>query len=174
MRLNIPSMTKLPPLPPLLWLDLETTGIDPHKHEPLEAALVATDPELNIEDKCSFVIHWGRIELNLTATTHKMHTDNGLLADVNKATDGFYTVDCKLREWIKEHGFENRTMAGSSVQFERKWCGVWFIAIRDMFHYRNFDVRTLRTWYGLDKPEVTHRALDDLLVDIETVRSLRR
>lgn len=32
--------------PPLIWLDLETTGLDPHRDEVLEVALLATDEDL--------------------------------------------------------------------------------------------------------------------------------
>jgi oligoribonuclease len=164
------------PIIPLLWLDLETTGLIPEVHAPLEMAIVATDENLEIVDTFVGTYKWGETVTSLMWSdfARKMHEANGLIDHIKQLG---YVADTTVQDaqrWIVGGGHKGKQMAGSSVQFDRTFGRHWFPELIDLFHYRNFDVRTLRTWYGLAKPEVNHRALDDLIVDIETVRSLRR
>jgi len=168
-------------LPPLLWLDIETTGLDPDEHQPLELALVATDKQLNIIDQFSGVFNWSNMMhlLRWSDAAKAMHEANGLLEYIRNLppTDDEecdWPVVEEAIQWIKDGGHADKQMAGSSVQFDRNFGNTWFPELIELFHYRNFDVRTLRTWYAADKPDVPHRALDDLLIDIETVSALRR
>ncbi len=168
------------PLPPLLWLDIETTGLN-ETQQPLELALVATDANLDVEDSYTGIFQWDKQlhDLSWSPVAKIMHVANGLIKAITSAgpqpeSECEWLVVEGAKKWIIDGGYSNRHMGGSSVQFDRRVGRYWFPELVDMFSYRNFDVRTLRTWYGIEKPEVPHRALGDLLIDIETVRQLRK
>ena len=78
----------------LLWLDLETTGLNPEKDLILEIGLVATEGLDRILDSTSIVIDHGAV--HLTPTVLDMHLDNGLLKDIGtrgvKVPELAYTV----------------------------------------------------------------------------------
>lgn len=64
----------------ILWLDLETTGLDPERDLILEIGLVVTNGLDVILDEQSIVIDRGAI--NLPPEVLTMHLQSGLLADI--------------------------------------------------------------------------------------------
>jgi oligoribonuclease len=71
---------------PLVWIDVETTGLDPDYDQLLEVAMVITDSELEPIAGFDSVVHWTEF-LGVNETVFKMHTDNGLFEDC-RAGDG--------------------------------------------------------------------------------------
>ena len=65
----------------IVWVDLEMTGLDTHRHVIVEVAALVTDAELNILDEgLDIVIGATEAELaEMDDFVTKMHTDNGLL-----------------------------------------------------------------------------------------------
>jgi oligoribonuclease len=39
-----------PVTPPLVWIDLEMSGLDPHRHAILEIAIIVTDDDIRLVD----------------------------------------------------------------------------------------------------------------------------
>ncbi len=171
-------------LPPLLWLDLETTGLDPEKHHSLlEIAIVATDEDLNEEGAHVAQAKCYTPPENWDAAAWDMHAQNGLSQLVIHPDSKLPCVaDVLVEAWhaVVDFGWKGRPMAGSSVQFDRMW--LRYLArinnnpdLGELFHYRNFDMSTVRMLHGITKRDQRpHRALEDLRADIAEVRELRR
>lgn len=69
----------------IVWLDLETTGLDPRKHSILEIAMIATDDNLNqIGDPFTAVIRPLHLHGYEVADKYvlDMHTKSGLWAEI--------------------------------------------------------------------------------------------
>src|SRR5688572_8415963 len=72
----------------LVWIDLETTGLDVQRDELLEAAMVITDDDLRPIAQGSKVRHWnenfqGKALIDFIGADFvvEMHTKNGLIAE---------------------------------------------------------------------------------------------
>ena len=65
----------------IVWIDLEMTGLDPHRHVIVEVAALITDAELNILDGAiDLVVHATPEQLaEMDQVVTKMHSDNGLV-----------------------------------------------------------------------------------------------
>lgn len=66
----------------ILWLDLETTGLNPEKDLILEIGLVVTEGLDRILDTTSIVIDHGAI--HMPPEVLNMHLESGLLQDIGK------------------------------------------------------------------------------------------
>lgn len=81
----------------------------------------------------------------------------------------------RVQEWMEECGIEygshRLTMAGASSHFDRRWLANFWPSVEEGFHYRNFDISTIRKAVALLRPDLmdfepertgTHRALGDI------------
>lgn len=180
-------MSKLPSNPKLVWMDFETTGLDPRKGLPLEVAVVLTEPDLTTIWEQSFVIHWSLTELPLKELSPfilDMHSKNGLLDEVYRSGWDIKEVDIRVSDLIQnefEIGDLKPPLAGSTISFDRSWLEVWMPDTTSVLHYRNFDVSTFKEAARRWKPEVAlptpeteaHRALPDIRESIEAARHYR-
>ena len=179
-----------------LWLDLETTGLDPHAGRVLEFAAVlcedARGDDFAITASYASVI--GASEADLAACAidpyvRRMHNANGLWAacEADAASEAPTTiadVDAFLAAIASNltGGAKRRVvLAGSSVHFDRAWCSVHLPLFAEYLSHRVFDVRTLRRAVDSWAPSPVawpvrdaHRALDDVLATIAEARVTRR
>lgn len=157
---------------PLLWLDIETTGLSPHTDLMLEAALVLTDSRLNIVRETDLVIGWADIRsVEMSDFVRDMHERNGLFDAVRESDLCLREVERLLLHWIDMHDCRDLYMAGSGVHFDRNWLKVQMPALACAWHYRNLDLTTLRYFFGDEKKDPPHRALTDLRQNIENLRN---
>jgi len=155
----------------LLWVDLETTGLNPHTDLMLELALVLTDGHLCIVDEASWVLGWTHIrEMDISDFVREMHEGNGLFDAVERSTLCVREVEKKAIQWIEHHEARGLYMAGSGVHFDRGWLKVQMPTLATAFHYRNMDLTTLRYFFGTQKKDPGHRALADLRDNIRDLR----
>ena len=129
---------------PFLAVDLETTGLDPTRHKPLELGLALVTPDLTVTTRASWVIPW-RPEsipaLRRDAGEHvdAMHEASGLWRDCAAAAGNLYamlrgqdlpTVWGRYAEviaWVYEHAAHPAIpLLGSSVHFDARWLDAWF------------------------------------------------
>lgn len=160
---------------PLLWVDVETTGLDPRRHRLLEVAMVATDASLEVEARIAAVFPAAPRVMDPEARA--MHEANGLLAEcreLRRTMNSLAAIDQvdALEDFAKRFG--GRPMAGSNPSFDReflRWC---LLGVERHFHYRSFDVNTLAYFFGVEKPlpATAHRAMSDVMSDIGFAKSL--
>ena len=168
----------------LLWLDLETTGLNPQLHSILEAAAVVTDNDLNILGSMSAVIHQPDDALDLMnkwCTT--THTESGLVAEVKASETSLDQAEMAILALLEAHDAIGCVMAGSSITFDRTYVNLHMETLAPSLHYRNLDVRPLvelaGRWYpecGVKEvmPEVPHRAMPDILASIKTLSQIKK
>ena len=177
----------MPPLErPLVWVDLEMTGLDPAVHTIVEAAVIITDGQLEtVVEGPELVISATDDELALMDDfVTKMHTSSGLVELVKASKVTTAEAEEAILAFIKEHVPEKRkgVLAGNSIHADRGFLQQHMPSITDHLHYRLIDVSTVkelaRRWYpealaGAPEKGGGHRALADIRESIDELRYFR-
>lgn len=170
----------------LVWVDLETTGLDTERDVPLEMGLVLTDQWGLPQAKWSSLIigmpDW-RARLAANPFVWNMHIKSGLIADLDDGAPNLLDVQdeaiSQLRNWGLVPG--QLYMAGTTVHFDRAFLGEWMQDFAAFFHYRNFDVRSMLNAAEMLNPRVAehapkkrdlHRPIPDIEDSIATYKFL--
>jgi len=157
---------------PLVWIDLEMSGLDPDTCEILEIATIVTDPDLVIlAEGPELIIHQPDSVLEAMdewCTQH--HGDSGLTAAVKASKISLAEAEKLTVDFLKEHVEAGSSpLCGNSIWQDRRFLVKHMPTLDAFLHYRLIDVSTVkelaRRWY----PDVTapkkgesHRALDDI------------
>lgn len=186
--------------PKLIWLDLETTGLDPYDGEILEIGVIITDLELNEKARRSWILPHDRdyILTSMDDYVLNMHMASGLLKEVwseqrsEESIEQFHARLDKERVeifnavcvWIKAKTdfayAKNCYLAGSSIHFDRLWLGA-HIGAEDIIKassHRMGDVSSFKVFFpGLLEQRSgspAHRSLDDLDYSINQLYQMRQ
>lgn len=139
----------------LLWVDTETTGLDPAGGRLLEIGLRCTDTSLNpLDGGFESVI---RYEGAVSPFIQRMHGANGLLdacarPDAPTMDEAARGARAYVERWLED--CERLLPAGSSVGFDRKWLDRRIPGLLDGVHHRVFDVSVLDEAFAAWKPDV--------------------
>jgi oligoribonuclease len=175
----------------IVWVDLETTGLDRSYDPVLELAVVVTDVDLDVLVSGSWFVcpprafNW-RARMNEWA--RKTHTESGLLDQVDSGIPLFEATRHAV-ELISPFVDEGQApMGGRNVSgFDRQVLSQQHggDVLNSYCHYRSVDVSGIeclaRLWRGDEFVEQcrnesrpgTHRALDDCHAAIEQLRWYR-
>lgn len=157
---------------PLLWVDIETLGLSEHNRCMLEVGLVLTDASLEVVAQTDIVIGWRNVRsLPADPAARAMHEVNGLLDEVEASHVSMREAEAHLLAWVERHDAKGLYMAGSGIGFDRRWLRVQMPTLAEVWHYRNFDMTTIRYFFGSEKREPAHRALADIHQSIEELRA---
>ena len=171
---------------PLVWIDLEMTGLDPDNDVILEIACIVTDGSLDeAHDGPNLVLHATEDQLTgMLPIVVEMHTKSGLINDVPKSTITAAQAERLVLEFVAQHVPEpgSAPLAGNSVHADRAFLRKYMPALNDYLHYRIVDVSTIkelaRRWHPTaanqsPKKRGGHRALADIRESIEELRYFR-
>jgi oligoribonuclease len=171
---------------PLVWIDLEMTGLDPDNDVILEIACIVTDGSLDeTHDGPNLVLYATENQLaGMLPIVVEMHTKSGLINDVPKSTITAAQAERLVLEFVAQHVPElgSAPLAGNSVHADRAFLRKYMPALDDYLHYRIVDVSTIkelaRRWYPeaanqSPKKRGGHRALADIRESIEELRYFR-
>ena len=169
----------------LVWLDLETTGIDDRSGTILEIATIVTDKDQNvIEEGPNLVIHQpDDVLANMDPWCVEQHGTSGLTEASKRSDISTAQAERATLAFVRTHCLRGRApLCGNSIGFDRRFIIHHMPRLNAYLNYRNVDVSTLKElvnrWYpGVVKKlekESTHRALDDIRESIEELRRYRR
>lgn len=193
--------SKMPHPDLIAWIDVETTGLDPHKELLLEISLIVTDNALNpVADPVSVLIendidgsHLGELPGAAVARRsddfiRNMHTTNGLLGDLDNGSGiPLAEADALIADAIRAAaGEESRPLlGGNSITLDRNFLEVHAPQTYRALHYRSIDVTSVENDLARDgfkaeidawhagRPTKTHRGADDIRDSIDQLRALR-
>lgn len=171
---------------PIVWVDLEMTGLDPEHDVILEIACIVTDGSLEtLVEGPDLVLYASDEELQrMPPVVVEMHGTSGLTKAVRESNVDVREAEREVLRFVRAHVPEVRTapLGGNSIGTDRAFLRRFMPDLHDHLHYRNVDVSTVkelvRRWYpGLedDKPEKGggHRALADIRESIDELRWYR-
>lgn len=170
---------------PLVWVDMEMSGLVPERDRVLEVAMVVTDSELNtVAEAPVYVIHQADEVLDaMDSWNRSTHGKSGLVDKVRASTFTEAEVEARLVEFLRPLVPERTApLCGNTVHQDRRFMARYMPAFDAYLHYRIVDVSTLkelaRRWrpdvlQGLAK-EGRHEALADVYESIEELRHYRR
>ena len=170
---------------PLVWVDMEMSGLVPDRDRILEVALVVTDAELNtIAEAPVYVVHQSDEVLDgMDSWNKSTHGKSGLVDKVRASTLDEAEVESRILKFLGPIVAERvAPLAGNTVHQDRRFMARYMPGFDNYLHYRIVDVSTLkelaRRWNpavlaGVAK-EGRHEALADVYESIEELRHYRR
>jgi oligoribonuclease len=170
---------------PLVWVDLEMTGLDPARHVIIEVASIVTDAHLNViaEGPVLAVRRTDEELARIDEWSLRTHKASGLLARVRESAVDIAEAERRTLDFVREYvGEKASPLCGNSVHQDRLFIAREMPAFDAYLHYRIVDVSSVkelvRRWYpfSLQAPNKkgSHLALDDIRESIEELRWYRQ
>lgn len=169
----------------LIWIDLEMTGLNPKVDRIIEIATVVTNSDLTqwIDGPVLAVHQPNELLAQMDNWNQSHHTASGLVDRVRASKVTAQDAECKTIEFLK--GLVDAGMSpicGNSVHQDKRFLYNEMPKLAEYFHYRHFDVSTLKIIAQRWAPDVlsqvkkqgAHRALIDIHESIEEMRVYRR
>lgn len=171
----------------IVWIDLEMTGLDIHKHTIVEVAALITDADLNVlGEGVDVVVHASEEELGrMNEFVTNMHESSGLLAEIRESTVILKEAEDAVLELIAKHCDSEHPapLAGNSIGTDRGFIREYMPRLDEALHYRMIDVSTVkelarrwapRVYYHQPEKDMSHRALADIVESIRELDFYRR
>jgi len=165
---------------PLVWVDLEMTGLDPSNDVIVEiATLVTTDDLTVVGEGPNLVIHQpDDVLARMRPVVVEMHARSGLTERIRASTVSLEQAEEETVAFLRKHVAPKESiLAGNSVWKDRQFLERWMPRVVELLHYRMVDVSTVkelaRRWAPSalqGKKAEKHRALDDIKESIEELR----
>lgn len=166
---------------PIVFLDLETTGIDPHESSILEAALLLVNANISaVEVDFACTIDWPTLPPIPDAAVLEMHRKSGLIDDLRAKRNALCLADAdrSMHDIIATRATTRKAIiAGYSPHFDLRFLEQHMPQTFSLFSHQTLNVssfRTLTERVVKDADEFNegmraslgpsrHRALDDCL-----------
>ncbi len=170
--------------PPLIWIDMEMSGLEPETCEILEIACIVTDSALVEQGEgIDMVVHQADEVLDAMdewCTRH--HGQSGLTAAVKASVISLREAEQRTITYLKQFTNKGQSpLCGSSVSHDRRFIDRYMPELSSFLHYRTIDVSTVKELVKRWQPEAVapqkknaHRALDDIRESIEELRHYRK
>jgi len=172
---------------PLVWIDLEMTGLDQMQDHILEIAVIITDSNLvTLHPGLSLVVHQPDAVLEaMSPWCQEHHLRSGLLADVAESTVTVEEAQTAVLEVVKNFCAPQRgVLCGNTIYQDRAFLRRCMPELDQYLHYRLIDVSSVKElvarWYPRNpetffKKSDTHRALADIqesILELQHYRSV--
>ncbi|KAJ1432114.1 Ribonuclease H-like superfamily [Sesbania bispinosa] len=167
---------------PLVWIDLEMTGLNIEVDRILEIACIITDGNLtkSVEGP-DLVIHQTKECLDRMGEWCQSHHEaSGLTKKVLESTISERQAEKQVIDFVKRHvGSYTPLLAGNSVYVDFQFLKKYMPELAGLFSHVLVDVSSVKAlcirWYPKDQKkapskENRHRAMDDIKESIEELR----
>ncbi|HET7737206.1 MAG TPA: oligoribonuclease [Tepidiformaceae bacterium] len=168
---------------PLVWVDIEATGLEVDERALIEIAVLISDGDLNeVAEGPNLVVHQEEAVLEaMDEWNTRQHGGSGLTAAVRASTVDLVEAEEIVLGFLQAHCEAGKSpLAGNSVHFDRAMLKRHMPRVEAHLHYRNVDVSTVkelvRRWYPempLPVKGETHRAMDDIRASLAELRYYR-
>jgi oligoribonuclease len=169
---------------PLVWIDMEMSGLVPDRDRILEVAMVVTDADLDtIAEAPVFVLHQPESVLEgMDSWNKSTHGKSGLVDKVRASSFTEAQVEARLLEFLKPIvGERQAPLCGNTVHQDRRFMARYMPTFEAYLHYRIVDVSTLKELAKRWRPDVVqafskegkHEALADVYESIEELKHYR-
>ena len=169
---------------PLIWIDLEMTGLDPDSCFIIEIGSLVTTSNLElIAEGPSLIIHNSPEQLeSLSDWCLQQFGPTGFLDKVRASNVSLEEAEERTLEFVKRHAEPGvAPLCGNSVHHDREFLRRHMTQLHDYMHYRIIDVSTVKQivnlWYpGQSSPPPKadrHRALTDIRESVHELRYYR-
>jgi oligoribonuclease len=169
--------------PPLIWLDMEMTGLEPDTDHVLEIATLVTNADLEIlAEGPDIVVHQSDEILDgMGEWCREQHGRTGLTDQSRRSTISLAEAEAQTLAFLQRFCEPGKSpLCGNSIGQDRRFIYRHLPALAQFLHYRSIDVSTIkelaRRWYPLipaiPKGE-SHRALDDVRDSLAELRLYR-
>lgn len=170
----------------IVFLDLETTGLNPNKDIVLEVGAIFTDDRLLTIHEFHSVLYASVDNPQRKAAdsvVQLMHNKNGLWEESEMSSHTASSVDYALSQIIYKYGMANSQLAGNSVHFDRAFMSVHLPESLRLLSHRQIDISSLNEMSRRFCPELyanrpksqgsIHRALEDARESLRYARWYR-
>ena len=169
---------------PLIWMDLEMTGLDPDEHVIIEIATLLTTAELEpIAEGPVLAIRQSEAELaKMDEWNTEHHGASGLVDRVRASSVDTAAAEALTLAFLREHLAEGASpLCGNSVHQDRRFLARHMPGVDAFLHYRHIDVSTIKELARRWAPTVVsgfakrgaHLALDDIRESVAELRHYR-
>lgn len=172
---------------PLVWIDLEMSGLDLEKDRILEIACIVTDGRLDkmIEGPDLVIQQPEEVLAGMGPWCQEHHKASGLVDGVRSSTLSEEAAEEQVLQFVRKHttGPAQPLLAGNSVYVDLKFLTKYMPRLAAEFSHVLVDVSSVRAlcvrWYPRDAErqpakKQQHRALEDIKESIAELQYLRR
>ncbi|XP_068645760.1 oligoribonuclease-like [Aristolochia californica] len=172
---------------PLVWIDLEMTGLDVEVDRILEIACIVTDGKLlKVVEGPDLVIHQSKECLdNMGEWCQNHHAASGLTKRVLQSTVTEKEAEKEVMEFVKKYIDTDHKplLAGNSVYVDLQFLKKYMPDLADLFSHVVVDVSSVKAlcirWYPADRKRAPqksnkHRAMDDIKESIMELKYFKQ
>jgi oligoribonuclease len=167
---NLPS-----PENRLIWVDIETTGLDCTTEVMIEVGFMLTDLNLNLITGVSTSIWMPNYEKAIDRAdsfVKEMHEKSGAFESARNRGIPIDEAYDHVETWLDMIDVtKDEPLAGSSVQFDREWLTYLWPSLMRRFSYRNVDISSVKELCKRYNPELAKR-LDEEVAPAKAHRVL--
>lgn len=169
---------------PLVWIDLEMTGLEPDRDSIIEIATIVTDGDLEtIAEGPVFAIKQPEsllMSMDEWNTTH--HTASGLLERVRNDSVDIKEAEAMTLRFLEEFVEPGKApLCGNTIWQDRRFLARHMVELEQFFHYRLVDVSSVKELARRWRPEILngfskkneHLALADIRESIAELKFYR-
>jgi oligoribonuclease len=170
---------------PLVWVDLEMTGLDVRKDTIIEIAVMVSDGQLKrvIEGPEIAIRHPDAVLDDMNEWSQEQHAKSGLVARCRASSVDLAEAEEHVLEFVKKHcAYQTGILAGNSVHVDRAFLMHRMPKLLEHLHYRIVDVSSVaelarrwhpKVWREAPKKKKAHTALADVRESLAELRYYR-
>lgn len=171
---------------PLVWIDLEMTGLKVEDDRILEIACIITDGQLDktVEGPDLIINQSEECLARMNEWCQEHHSASGLVEEVRKSKVTEQEAEQQVMEFVKKYTSNVLpSLAGNSVYVDYTFLKKYMPNLAGLFSHVLVDVSSIRAlccrWYPKDAENVPpkkqlHRAMDDIKESIAELKYLRK